>query len=646
MLRRVALLLASSFLLIVPEVASAQLAGGGSGSSSPDGGRPQSTRAGFLELLKSGGQFGVDQLQRLGPGGAEQGRDWDGVRSPQETIMTFEQAMHAVAIGQESEWPRALQAFGPDTENTEQTRRQALALQDVFDRLPDLSASVLPGQETVREQQMTRWELFPRGIDSEWAYTALGGSPDGAIVLETVPADASLKAAAPSGDDREQGRERENAEAGQPQKAAKTLRWRFTKQTVEDAVGLAESMRAIPPRPRLETDGGLFRETVGPTFTKTPWWAWPTLAGVLAATVAVMWLIGQGVAKVGQMLSDAGDKVLAPLLHGISIPLQVIVMAFGFLLGTAAIHFEPTLSEYRWNLAKVLVLVAGIWVLVAAIEASVLLLRRVFVSDDNPYAAMATTIFRRLLRIAAIVLLGLYVLRNVLEWNVTAVLGGVGLLGLALSLAAKDAVANLFGAFMIFASRPFLVGDWIVFRDQIGEVQDVSVQVTKMRLLGGELLSIPNQQFVDNPVENLSMREWKRRVFEVGITYDTPPEQVDRAIEILDEILRSDAVVGQRQGDLDRFPPKVSFTGFGPDYLNIRADYWYLFDPETDSTRVQRDTDRGYLTYLQHRGVVNRLVYERFGEAGIDFAFPTRTLKLEAGEVPVALTADGQDESP
>ena len=129
----------------------------------------------------------------------------------------------------------------------------------------------------------------------------------------------------------------------------------------------------------------------------------------------------------------------------------------------------------------------------------------------------------------------------------------------------------------------------------------------------------------------------RHRSLRAVVLYAHAARKRDEAIEILTEILRSDEVVGDSQGDIEKFPPEVSFTAFGPDFLNIRADYWYLMTPDADSTDIQRDTDRGYLTYLAHRGVVNRMVYKRFNDAGIDFAFPTRTLKLEQGDSPLTI---------
>ena len=592
-------------LLLTAGQATAQPSLGGSGGSSPDGGRPQTTRAGVLELLRSSGMWATDAIQSIGVSANEP--KWDATSSPQAAVLTFLHAMEEVAIGQDDAWGRALKAIGDDSPTN---REAALRLADVFSRLPEITPSSMPAEETVSERGISRWELFPRGIDSEWAYSAIDGGPEGSIELVQTPDG-----------------------------------WRFSESTIDGADTLAESMKAIPPRPLLDERGGLFRQTVGPTFLQTPWWGWPVFLLTLLGGIALAWGLVHGINWLAKKLEDAGDEIVAPLVRGLTIPAAVLAAAAGFLLATAAIHLEPALDRYRLNVAKFLFLVAGIWLVVNALEMLLFVVRRLFVRDSDPYGKMAATVVRRLLRVAAILLLTVYVFQYVLEWNVTAVIGGIGLVGLALSLAAKDAVANLFGAFMIFMSRPFLVGDWIVFNDTIGEVIDVSLQVTKVRVLGGEVLSVPNHRFVDNEVENLSMRTYKRRVMNIQITYDTPIEKVREAMDILDDILRSDDVVGDGQGDMQTYPPKINFDAFGPHYLNLRVDYWYLMSPPDSSDR-QRDTDRGYLSYLAHRSTVNQLVLERFNEAGIDFAFPTQTIVLdEDGPIRVAsTTADSEDD--
>ena len=594
---------ALALLLSLPTFASAQLSGGESGPT-PAGGRPETTRIGFFELLKSGGEAFVE-LFAAPTGGEQNGPEWDGNTSPRESVMTFVTAMGHVAEGREDELSRAKKSV-PEGYG----RDQMLDLLYVFDRLPDVSPGSVPGEDEMRAREATRFELFPRGIERSWAYTALDGGLKGDITLEKTDDGA----------------------------------WRFTEDTMSGAADLLEAMRPIPPRPRIKERGKVFKEIVGPTFTQTPWSGWLYLLGALAIAGAAAWLSWKALTKAASWLSDKGDYLVAPLLSGLKVPLTVVLLTIGFLAGTARVTLTPTLENFRWTLVETLLVLAGTWLFVILIEIAVFGLRKFLgQSDDDPYVRMATNVFRQALRVVVGAALLLFVLRNVFEWDVTALIGGVGLLALAMSLAAKDAVANLFGAATIFFSRPFLTGDWIIFQKKIGVVEDVTLQNTSVRLLTGEVWSVPNMLFVDTPVENLSRRRYLRRVMELGVRYDTPPQKLEEAIEILEDVLSSDPVVGDGKGDVENHPPKVNFVDFEDSSLKIRADYWYLMHHEESD--MQRHTDRGYLTWLEHCSTVNTLVLKRFNEAGIGFAFPSRTLYLEGGDsevVPVRLHGESE----
>ena len=594
---------------MLPATASAQLSGDSGSGPGPTGGRPQSTRVGFFELLKSGGEAFLELFAAPGDEPTVDDPKWDSTEGPRSTVMTFLEAMTHVAEGKTDALDRAFQTLPPEARD----EKAAIDLLNVFDRLPKMSPGSIPGRQEMDDRAATRFELFPRGIERDWAYTALDGPVGGEIVLA-------------EGEDGE---------------------WRFTRETIDGAAELLDSMRSIPPRPRIEQRGKMFHEIVGPTFTQTAWTGWLFLLAVLAAAVFTAWLLWKGLTWAAEWLRDKQDFLISPLLTGLRVPAVLVLLTVAGLIATSRVHVQPTIDNFRWKIVETLLVLAGTWVAVILIELLVLGARRFFgQSDSDPYVKMATSVFRQALRVIVGVLLGLFVLQNVFDWNVTTLIGGVGLLALAMSLAAKDAVANLFGAATIFISRPFLVGDWVIFQKELGTVENVELQATSIRLLSGELWSVPNMLFVDTPVENLSRRRYLRRVLELGLTYDTTREQLQQAMDILREILSSEEIVGDGQGDLDAYPPEVNFTGFDDFSLGLRADYWYLMD--ADGGDIQRHTDRGYLTWLDHCTKVNLRILERFNEAGLNFAFPTQTVHMEGPDVgePLSIERRGGEQRP
>ena len=573
--------------LVNGPIAWAQM-GLGDSPNSPDGQRPVSTKVDFFEFLQSGTEA-LGNLFRDAPEvvSADQPQ-WDGNSSPRETVMTFLEAMHHVALGRTEALPRAKKAFDGEVDQS-----VLWDLLHVFDRLPEIEPGTVPGADLVRQRDIRRYELFPRGIERSWAYRALDGPPEGGIVLI---------------------------------KSADEDRWYFDSGTVEGASGLLASLRPIPPRPRLEMRGGLFRSIMGRTLDNTTWKDWLWLTGWTAAALSLAWAVLRISRRVRNSDFLDGDHLVRPMVGALAWPLAVFLFFLGFAIGSSRIELHPALSVYRWRFIETGLLLSVAMVAVSLIELACLGMRRTFFSGNDPYANMMTIVLRRVIRVVAAVLVAAFIVQNVLKWNITAMLGGAALVGLLLSLAAKDAVKNLFGAITVYGNRPFIQGDWVSFKDAIGEVLDVGLQTTEIRVLGGEILSVPNMQFIDNEVKNLSLRKFKRRVMEVQVTYDTPATKIEQAIDILREVLTSEPIVKDHQCDPEHYPPHIVFESFGSHYLQLRCDYWYLMDPDGDG--VQRDTERGFLSYLEHCHRVNLEVLRRFNDAGIEFAFPTQTLYL------------------
>jgi MscS family membrane protein len=182
---------------------------------------------------------------------------------------------------------------------------------------------------------------------------------------------------------------------------------------------------------------------------------------------------------------------------------------------------------------------------------------------------------------------------------------------LAVSLAAQDSIRNLFGSVTIFADQPFNVGDRIQVDGQDGIVEEIGFRSTRLRALTGQLVTIPNARVSDSTVQNFSKRLSIRRIMDVNVTYDTPPEKMVEAIGILRGILAEPEIV---QSLDPANPPRVHFDEYGPDFLRIRVWYWFV--------PVE------WWLYNEHAEKINLMVLQRFNAAGIDFAFPSRTLYL------------------
>jgi MscS family membrane protein len=220
--------------------------------------------------------------------------------------------------------------------------------------------------------------------------------------------------------------------------------------------------------------------------------------------------------------------------------------------------------------------------------------------------------FRKALKIF-VVAFGVVWIAGNLDMDIGALLAGLGIGGVAIALAGKDTVENLFGAMAIVADRPFQVGDWIRMGKIEGTVEEVGFRSTRVRTFYNSLISFPNAMLIRHEVDNLGVREWRRIKTVIGVSYDTPPTKLEAFIEGIREVIRRHPYTRK-----DYY--HVYFTGFGESSLEILL---YLFVKTPDWGTELREKHRFFLDIL-------RLA----GELGVEFAFPTRTLHMIESNLP------------
>jgi len=221
-------------------------------------------------------------------------------------------------------------------------------------------------------------------------------------------------------------------------------------------------------------------------------------------------------------------------------------------------------------------------------------------------------------------------------------IAGLGVGGLAVALAFRPTMENIISSIMIFADKPYRVGQRVIVLGADGVVESIGLRSTKIRLLTGHLTTIPNEKMASVAIENVGQRPYIRRVFNLSVTYDTNPAKMNRAVEILREILAipedtpasSPASTAEahpnRSINQPEYPPRVFFNELQADSLNILVMYW--FHPPD------------YWKFLEHANWINVRIMECFAEEGIEFAFPTQTLHL-AGDPNRPLTIGQRWES-
>lgn len=351
---------------------------------------------------------------------------------------------------------------------------------------------------------------------------------------------------------------------------------------------------------------------LGDTFSKTPWWGWLVLLGGLFIGVAVGKLVSGLLRKFAERSAARGHPVRETVLNSVAGPIALALLTLGIAIGLTSIALSDQVRTVTAAGIRLLNIVAIAWFLFNLVELIDLTLRRVTSRSQSKLDDQLVPLVRKTLRLFLMVVFVLFAAENVFGANISAWLAGLGIAGLAVSLAAQDSIRNFFGSITIFVDRPFQVGDRIKIGDADGTVEEIGFRSTKMRTLVGELVTIPNSKIVDQSVCNISRRPSIRRIMDVTITYDTPPEKVKQAVEILRGIL-ADASIASAF-NLEKFPPRVFFNEFNAASLNIRAMYWFF--------------PADWWLYSEHAERINHMLLQQFNDAGIEFAFPTQTLLL------------------
>jgi small-conductance mechanosensitive channel len=224
--------------------------------------------------------------------------------------------------------------------------------------------------------------------------------------------------------------------------------------------------------------------------------------------------------------------------------------------------------------------------------------------DQDPASVTTITALAFVGRLILWTIVLLLMLEN-LGINVTGLVAGLGIGGIAIALAVQNVLGDLFASLSIVLDKPFVIGDFIIVDDFLGVVKHVGLKTTRIQSLSGEQLIFSNSDLLNSRIRNYKRMAERRVVFEVGVTYNTPFEKVKAIPEMLKQ-----AVEAQQNVRFDR----AHFKEYGDFSLNYEIVY-YVLTPD-------------YNAYMDTQQTINFHIFENFEQQGIDFAFPTQTLYL------------------
>lgn len=229
-----------------------------------------------------------------------------------------------------------------------------------------------------------------------------------------------------------------------------------------------------------------------------------------------------------------------------------------------------------------------------------------FAGDSEEDGTAGIVNFMSGLAKAGLWVVGLLMVLSNLGINVTSLMAGLGIGGLAIAFALQNVFADLFSAFSIYLDKPFKVGDYVVVGEHSGTVRKIGIKSTRIKSIHGEEIVISNQELTSARVQNFKKLEERRISSSFGVTYDTPNAKLQKIPDIVQKIIDDEQGV--------RFN-RVFFTAF--------ADSALMFD------LVYYVESSEYSVYLAAQQNMNLKIKQMFEKEGIDMAYPTQTLYIK-----------------
>jgi MscS family membrane protein len=244
------------------------------------------------------------------------------------------------------------------------------------------------------------------------------------------------------------------------------------------------------------------------------------------------------------------------------------------------------------------------FVLVKLVDVFIAFLRPRIAESESRLDDQLLPVLSGSLKAFILVIVGVLILQNS-GYNISGLLAGLGLGGLAVALALQPTLANVFAAVTIFVDRPFQIGDELSVGDAAGSIEGIGLRSTRIRTYEGTLVTIPNSAVVNAQINNLQARPTRRTTFTIGVTYDTSSEKLKRAVSILRDVM------AEHPGTENS---RAHFKSYGESALILDVAHWCK-----------------YLDYSKYLACIEEINFEikrRFEEEGIEMAYPTQTVHL------------------
>jgi MscS family membrane protein len=329
-----------------------------------------------------------------------------------------------------------------------------------------------------------------------------------------------------------------------------------------------------------------------------------TVAGLVAGRLAAWTLRRLAVRSAAR-----GWAGRAQLVEGLVGPANLALLTLGLKWGVASPWMSPAVYDFALKPLRFLFVIVVYWYAYNLVDVIGVAIR--FGRGGDPALSRQILSFvSRSLRLLLVVMATLSVARSVFDQDISTWLAGLGIAGLAVSLAAQDSLKQFFGSIAILLDHSFRIGDEVISCGYDGTIEDIGFRSTKVRTVAGHLVTIPNANLANSPIENVSRRPAVRRIVTLLIAGQTPWEKLRDVRQALEGIFDHEGIRGPVRPVIDNvaYPPQVRFEDIQAGNFRLTVTYWYA--PPTDPD------------YAGHAERVNLQIVAELQKAGVELVQP------------------------
>lgn len=385
-------------------------------------------------------------------------------------------------------------------------------------------------------------------------------------------------------------------------------KWYYSAETIDDIPELHKNVYPFGADVLLR----IFPKTGDSKFLGLKAWQWLGIGLLLVLSYLLHFLLSQFFRILIRYLSKSRlhfEFITIPHLKQMARYLSLFVIGYLVRAILPALQFNIETSQFVQKGVSIYLIVIATLIVLLVITISSDHGEDLASRTENRMDEQLIPLIRRILKIIVVIIATVWIL-EILTVNITALIAGVSIGGLALALAAQDTVKNLIGSVMIFIDQPFQMGDYVIGNDFEGTIEEVGFRTTRIRGIDTAVIAVPNGVLSNLAVKNLGVRNMRLFNILIGLTYDSKPEQIQDFIARLKELILTNE-------HLDHETYYVYFREFGDSAIKIMFRCYI----KSDSFPFELEVKETLLLDIMRTA----------SDVGVSFAFPSTSVYIEKG---------------